>query len=387
MAAHSHTTLTRDRYGQVENVTISPIQALSNSSTMVGMGLTMEGQEGNEIMYDILLDQAWSKIPIDSSAYFHDWVTSRYHSSHSLPSGLYTAWDKMRQTVYNNTDLSLAQAVTKSILELAPNTTGLLNRTGHHPTTITYDPAILVDAWRDSYQASAEDPTLWQNDAYTFDLTDITRQVLANAFNPLYETFINAANHTSPSYSNQTAHTAGQSMIHLLTTLSNLLTSSAHAHFSLSSWLTSARNSAPSPSEEDFFEYSARNQITLWGPTGEISDYASKQWGGLVEGYYLPRWERFVEVTMNGRTEGNGENGGLERSLREFEEAWQETGGQRHGWEDGGWKGHHKDHGWKDGGWGGGRHGPWGWPQRRTTLQETIEKAVHEWPNVFGNVS
>jgi len=33
-------------YGQVENVTVNPIQALANaSSTMVGMGLTMEGQE------------------------------------------------------------------------------------------------------------------------------------------------------------------------------------------------------------------------------------------------------------------------------------------------------------------------------------------------------
>lgn len=43
-------------YGQVDNVTINPIQALHNTtSTMIGMGLTMEGQEGNEIMYDILL--------------------------------------------------------------------------------------------------------------------------------------------------------------------------------------------------------------------------------------------------------------------------------------------------------------------------------------------
>lgn len=34
-------------YGQVENVTINPIAALTNTtSTMVGMGLTMEGQEG-----------------------------------------------------------------------------------------------------------------------------------------------------------------------------------------------------------------------------------------------------------------------------------------------------------------------------------------------------
>ena len=40
-------------YGQVMNVTVNPIKALANSSSLVGFGLTMEGQEGNEIMYDL----------------------------------------------------------------------------------------------------------------------------------------------------------------------------------------------------------------------------------------------------------------------------------------------------------------------------------------------
>ena len=128
-------------------------------------------------MYDILLDQAWSKIPLDTAAYFHDWVTSRYHGAASLPVGLYSAWDTMRQTVYNNTDLTTASAVTKSIFELAPNTTGLLNRTGHHATTVQYDPAVLVSAWKDFYGAAAEEPSLWDNTAYTFDLTDVVSAV------------------------------------------------------------------------------------------------------------------------------------------------------------------------------------------------------------------
>lgn len=28
------------------------------------------------------------------------------------------------------------------------------------------------------------------------------------------------------------------------------------------------------------YEYNARNQITLWGPDGQIKDYANKQWAG-----------------------------------------------------------------------------------------------------------
>ena len=30
-------------------------------------------------------------------------------------------------------------------------------------------------------------------------------------------------------------------------------------------------------------------QITLWGPNGEILDYAAKQWSGLFVAYYTPR--------------------------------------------------------------------------------------------------
>jgi len=32
-------------------------------------------------------------------------------------------------------------------------------------------------------------------------------------------------------------------------------------------------------------------QITMWGPEGNINDYASKQWNGLIGSYYLVRWQ------------------------------------------------------------------------------------------------
>lgn len=42
------------------------------------------------------------------------------------------------------------------------------------------------------------------------------------------------------------------------------------------------------------YEWNARNQITLWGPRGEIRDYAAKQWAGVVTDYFKPRWELFI---------------------------------------------------------------------------------------------
>jgi len=332
-------------YGQVENVTVNPIAALANSSSLVGFGLTMEGEEGNEIMYDILLDQAWSKTSLNSSTYFSQWVTSRYSGARTLPTDLYQTWDILRQTVYNNTQLT-TQAVTKSIFELAPNTTGLLNRTGHHPTTIPYRVTDLVLAWSYFYNASMIEPSLWDNPSYTFDLVDITRQVLANAFVPYYTSLIIQSNTSFVNYSLSNAQASGQPLLSLLSDLDLVLTTSNIPHFNLQPWIASARSWASAspnttsqlnttsaingtqPSNDasvaDFFGYTARNQITLWGPTGQISDYASKQWGGLIRSYYLPRWEMFVSSLLNGNaTASNGANAQLSKDLLAFEEEWQ----------------------------------------------------------------
>jgi alpha-N-acetylglucosaminidase len=48
----------------------------------------------------------------------------------------------------------------------------------------------------------------------------------------------------------------------------------------------------------NFLEFEARNQVTLWGPSGQISDYASKSWAGLISSYYIPRWQMFVDYLV-----------------------------------------------------------------------------------------
>ena len=267
-------------YGQVENVTINPIEALANAtSTMVGMGLTMEGHEGNEVIYDILLDQAWSNEPLDAQQYFEAWVNSRYHGR-STPQGLYSAWDTLSKTVYNNTELDTADAVTKSVFELSPNTTGIDDITGHHGTGITYDPKTLVGAWQDFYNSGVDEPSLWDDVAYTLDLTDITRQVISNAWNNYYKNFVAEANRTLDSYSTTKAMDAGKNMTTLLLDLDDILSASGISHFSLPDWIASARawsspaetvptasnNMSSTASRASYYEYNARNQITLWGP-------------------------------------------------------------------------------------------------------------------------
>lgn len=306
-------------YGQIENITVNSVDALANSSSLVGFGLTMEAQEGNEVMYDLLLDQAWSGSPINTTTYFHNWVTRRYGSSDGPPhEDLYTAWEMMRSTVYNNTNLTAATAVTKSIFELSPNITGMLGRTGHHATTLTYSPDVLVSAWNLMFAAAGCVPGLWDNPAYEYDMVDITRQVMSNSFADMYESLIDI--YTTPSPNMTAFSLAGANLTSLLTTLDSVLLTSPS--FSLATWLNDAKSQTTNSTLAQSYEYSARNQITLWGPTGEINDYASKAWGGLVAGYYAPRWEIFLAY-LNGTPAGSYNATDLDLSLSEFELKWQ----------------------------------------------------------------
>ena len=74
--------------------------------------------------------------------------------------------------------------------------------------------------------------------------------------------------------------------------------------FLLGTWLEMAKDLANDDAESKLYEYNARNQITLWGPRGEIRDYANKQWSGIVSDYFKPRWAVFLNELSTSLTKG-----------------------------------------------------------------------------------
>lgn len=315
-------------YGQIENITINPIEALANSSSLVGFGLTMESQEGNEIVYDLLLDQAWSASPIDTETYFHNWVTRRYAGNNSIPLELYQSWDIMHSTIYNNTKFNLAEAVASSIFELSPSITGLSDRTGNVPSKLYYQQSDLLNAWTNLTKAGDIDGALYSNPAYSYDLVDVTRQVLSNIFDTLYANLIATYTSNSTASNSTSIQAQATTMLKLLSDLDTLLLT--NPNFALATWLEAARACSNVTSEQDLYEYDARNQITLWGPTGQISDYAAKAWGGLVSSYYAPRWSIFFDYIGNTTAAAYNQTE-VGEQLMAFELGWQNQTGGTHG--------------------------------------------------------
>ena len=44
------------------------------------------------------------------------------------------------------------------------------------------------------------------------------------------------------------------------------------------------------------FLFSAKNQVTLWGPRGQINDYSSREWADLIGEYHYGRWELYFDM-------------------------------------------------------------------------------------------
>ncbi|GFS92272.1 alpha-N-acetylglucosaminidase [Trichonephila clavipes] len=139
-----------------------------------------------------------------------------------------------------------------------------------------------------SYDSSLADSSLFRH-----DLVDLTRQSVQLTMDVMYPKVVDAFKTR-----NLTAlKDISKSILELYDDMDELLASDEH--FLLGRWIRDALQLAETPLERRQFEYNARNQITLWGPSGELVDYANKQWAGLISKYYKKRWQFFFKTLEN----------------------------------------------------------------------------------------
>ncbi|KAM9837215.1 alpha-N-acetylglucosaminidase [Aulostomus maculatus] len=262
-------------FGTVESINSGPFKALHfPNSTLVGIGMTPEGIEQNPVTYELLSELAWRKEPVNLVKWVSLYAVRRYGSTQE---NLSTAWQLLFASVYNCTVPHYRNH----------NHSPLVHRPSLHMNTdLWYDPVDLYKAWKLMVEAA---PALMSKETFRYDLVDVTRQVLQVLTTSFYLDIVDAfKNNKLPQLL-----TAGGVLIYdLLPELNHLLNSDRN--FLLGTWLERAKSLALDEKEAQLYDLNARNQITLWGPSGEILDYANKEWGGLMEDYYAQRWSLFV---------------------------------------------------------------------------------------------
>ncbi|CAC5398843.1 unnamed protein product [Mytilus coruscus] len=269
---------TMELYGALDSINTGPFEGRNmTNSTMVGLGLTPEGIYQNEVIYEFFMENVWRKQPRDITKWISDFTRKRYGKYNKFVD---LAWQYLKTSVYNDTD-HLHDNNIDIIVTTRPRISPAIHQ------DVWFDPEDLYAAW-DLLILSADQYK--NNTLYQYDLVDVTRNSLQIISIEYYNKMIASVmiNKTEDFLINS------RLLLELLNDMETLLASDSH--FLLGKWIAAAKSWATDISESFNLEFNARNQITLWGPRGEILDYACKQWSGLLKGYYIPRWQLFVEM-------------------------------------------------------------------------------------------
>ena len=155
------------------------------------------------------------------------------------------------------------------------------------------------------------------NFVYSHDVALLGTQVLDDLLVAVYEKLIKAYH----DHKSDVILKYSWMLIEVLEDMDRLLATDLYSL--LGNWIQSAKDLGKTEEEKSILEYNARNQITLWGPNGQISDYANKNWAGLVKTYYANRWTIFVDELYYSVKHGNAfNNTDYEDRLWNFESGW-----------------------------------------------------------------
>ncbi|XP_052182621.1 alpha-N-acetylglucosaminidase-like isoform X2 [Diospyros lotus] len=315
-----------EMYGILDAVGSGPVEArMSRNSTMVGVGMSMEGIEQNPVVYDLMAEMAFQHSKINVKMWIDEYSVRRYGR---YVARMQEAWSILYHTVYNCTDgaYDKNRDVIVAFPDVDPYIISLSQASIRH---IYYQSnrqisrrAFLEETTADSY----DQPHLWYStsevlralelflesgdelsgsNTYRYDLVDLTRQALAKYANQLFikviedyklDNVLGVARHS-------------QKFLELVKDMDTLL--ACHDGFLLGPWLESAKKLARNEEQREQFEWNARTQLTMWFDNSEekaslLRDYANKYWSGLLRDYYGPRAAIYFKFLIQSLEKGDG---------------------------------------------------------------------------------
>lgn len=279
-------------YGKMNHV-IDEFYKMKNSKygqTLRGVGLTMEGIENNPVMYELLCELPWRDTLFDSKDWLKGYAKARYGSTCKE---IDEAWLLLGASAYNCPFEYSQQGTTESIFCARPaeNIRTVSTWADSH---IYYDADDIVKAARLLLAVASN---YRGNSNFEYDLLDVIRQAIADKGRITHlqaEAAFKAKDRIA-------FDRFSSKFLHLLDLQNELL--SVRPEFCVATYLNAARSLGTTQEEKDLYEWNARTQITIWGTRkacdeGGLHDYAHKEWSGLLNDFYKPRWKAFFDMQI-----------------------------------------------------------------------------------------
>lgn len=248
-------------------------------SSLTGVAILPEGFYNNPAAYELMSELPWMDAKPDHAQWFRDYAQGRYGTTDAS-----AAWDIVSSTAYAMAPIGTHSESHDSLFAAQPSLTTTKARSCCAQGVVRYDMAKFATALPALIAAA---PSVVQKAAYDYDLTDITRQVIANQSRDLLPQ-INAAYLARDL---EKFDELTQTWMASLQQLDEVL--ATNVDFMLGSYVerAEAQNSG-------IGRYDLQNLLTTWGTRASFSlhDYANREWQGLVGDFYASRWEQYFDT-------------------------------------------------------------------------------------------
>ncbi|KAM5552199.1 hypothetical protein ABKV19_026860 [Rosa sericea] len=285
-----------EMYGILDAISSGPVDArTSENSTMVGVGMCMEGIEHNPVIYELTSEMAFRSERVPVQDWLRTYSRRRYGNAvHQVEE----AWEILHRTIYNctdgiadhNTDFIVKLPDWDPSLESVSNTSEpnkmqmlftldikrrfLLQKTSSQfpKAHLWYSTQDVINALRLFLDAGND---LSGSLTYRYDLVDLTRQVLSKLANQVYVDAVTAFQRKDV----KAFDLNSKKFVQLIRDIDALLASDDN--FLLGTWLESAKKLATSPTEMRQYEWNARTQVTMWYDTTKTNQSQLHDYGNL----------------------------------------------------------------------------------------------------------
>ena len=301
-----------DMGGRLDWMGEGPVAAMNDpeKGRLCGIGALMEGSQVNPVVWELFFGNAWRSTAPDLEHWLNDYAHRRCGAR--IPAAE-QAWKILAETIYN-APTAQGEYPVNSVICARPSLNPDQRARDWVGTRPYYDPTRLVDAWQLLLEAAPDAKPI---DGYQYDLCFVGRQVLADLGTRYHYQIITA-------YQTKDRHALNvlrEKMLGLITDLDRLV--GTRREFLFGTWLADARAWGETPAQSDLYERSARELLTVWTDRDSITDYANRQWNGLLGRFYHHRWEMWLDALKESLVHGEAlDEAGVRTKIRDWELWW-----------------------------------------------------------------